>query len=115
MTTAIEKRLILLRKSLSNQNFDALLVLVGENRRYLSGFTGEDSQFDESAGALLITSNRQILATDSRFELQAESPGMGCTNDSSSFQDLRTGFAPHGIRNINLEADLRAGRHFEIA
>jgi len=73
LTTTIEKRLILLRKSLSKQNFDALLVLVGENRRYLSGFTGEDSQFDESAGALLITSNRQILATDSRFELQAES------------------------------------------
>ncbi|MBI5895614.1 MAG: aminopeptidase P family protein, partial [Desulfobacterales bacterium] len=43
-----------------------------ENRRYLSGFTGEDHQFDESAGALLITADAQVLATDSRFELQAQ-------------------------------------------
>jgi Xaa-Pro aminopeptidase len=47
------------------------LVLQGENRRYLSGFTGEDGQFNESAGALLITPERQILATDSRYESQA--------------------------------------------
>jgi len=48
------------------------MVLVGENRRYLSGFTGEDTQFDESAGALFITDSRAILATDFRFVLQAE-------------------------------------------
>ncbi|HHP7233681.1 MAG TPA: aminopeptidase P family protein [Desulfobacterales bacterium] len=51
---------------------DTLLVLVDENRRYLSGFTGEDTQFDESAGALLISASELILATDSRYELQAE-------------------------------------------
>jgi Xaa-Pro aminopeptidase len=50
---------------------DTLLVLVDENRRYLSGFTGEDTQFDESAGALLISASELILATDSRYELQA--------------------------------------------
>lgn len=72
MSTTINNRLEKLRKSLSDQNLDALLVLVGENRRYLSGFTGEDSQFDESAGALLISDARLILATDSRYELQAE-------------------------------------------
>jgi Xaa-Pro aminopeptidase len=48
------------------------MVLVGENRRYLSGFTGEDGQCDESAGALFITSKRQLLATDSRYITQAE-------------------------------------------
>jgi Xaa-Pro aminopeptidase len=46
--------------------------LQGENRRYLSGFTGEDGQCDESAGALFITSERQLLATDSRYETQAQ-------------------------------------------
>ena len=48
------------------------MVLVAENRRYLSGFTGEDTQFDESAGALFITETRLCLATDARFELQAK-------------------------------------------
>ncbi len=48
-----------------------MLVLIEENRRYLSGFTGQDTQFDESAGVLLITADRLILATDSRYELQA--------------------------------------------
>jgi len=42
-----------------------------ENRRYLSGFTGEDNSVDESAGALLIGPRGLILATDSRFELHA--------------------------------------------
>lgn len=56
---------------MADNQLDAFLVLIEENRRYLSGFTGEDHQFDESAGALLITSDAQVLATDSRFELQA--------------------------------------------
>jgi Xaa-Pro aminopeptidase len=62
--------------SLSRQNLNAVVVLVQENRRYLSSFTGEDTQFDESAGALIITDANLILATDSRYELQAkrESP-----------------------------------------
>jgi Xaa-Pro aminopeptidase len=67
----IEKRMNRLRKSLTDNNIDTLLVLVEENRRYLSGFTGEDTQFDETAGALFITDKKLILATDSRNELQA--------------------------------------------
>jgi Xaa-Pro aminopeptidase len=56
---------------MTSTGIDTLLVLVGENRRYLSGFTGEDTQFDESAGALLINPDSLILATDSRYDLQA--------------------------------------------
>lgn len=48
------------------------MVLIEENRRYLSGFTGEDTQFDESAGALFISDKKCILATDSRYEEQAK-------------------------------------------
>ena len=66
------KRLEGLKKSLAIHEVDTFLVLVAENRRYLSGFTGEDPQFDESAGALIISGSRKILATDSRFILQAE-------------------------------------------
>ncbi|MBU4101679.1 MAG: aminopeptidase P family N-terminal domain-containing protein, partial [Proteobacteria bacterium] len=35
----IEKRVERLRKSLAENNIDTLMVLVEENRRYLSGFT----------------------------------------------------------------------------
>jgi len=68
----IKNRLDLLRKSLAEKKFDTLMVLVEENRHYLSGFTGEDTQFDESAGALFITNSKLILATDSRYEQQAK-------------------------------------------
>jgi Xaa-Pro aminopeptidase len=67
----IAERLARLRELLPRTQTDALLVLTDENRRYLSGFTGQDTQFDESAGALLITGNDLILATDTRYELQA--------------------------------------------
>jgi Xaa-Pro aminopeptidase len=72
----IEKRIEKIRQLISIKRIDALMVLVEENRHYLSGFTGEDHQFDESAGALLISKDGLILATDSRFEIQAnnESP-----------------------------------------
>ena len=71
MKNVIENRLLQIRKSIFESGLDTFMVLIEENRRYLSGFTGEDSQFDESAGALLITEKELILATDSRFELQA--------------------------------------------
>ena len=64
-------RLTQFRKLLAQEEFDTFLVLIEENRRYLSGFTGEDHSFDESAGALLISASNAVLATDSRFELQA--------------------------------------------
>ena len=64
-------RMARLRARLLDKGLDTFLVLVEENRRYLSGFTGKDGQFDESAGALLITPGRQLLATDSRYEAQA--------------------------------------------
>jgi Xaa-Pro aminopeptidase len=72
----IESRIQCIREILAEKGIDALMVSIDENRRYLSGFTGEDHQFDESAGALFITPEHLILATDSRFELQAakESP-----------------------------------------
>jgi Xaa-Pro aminopeptidase len=73
VTSTIESRLSQFRKALSEKPYDTFMVLVGENRKYLSGFTGEDTGFDESAGALLITSEKAVLATDSRYDLQAKS------------------------------------------
>ena len=71
--TIIGQRIEFLRHSMDSADIDTLLVLVGENRFYLSGFSAQDHQYDESAGALLITQDQLILATDSRFDLQAGS------------------------------------------
>lgn len=60
------------RKKMDEQNLDGFMVSVAENRRYLSGYSAEDTQFDETAGALLVTQDRLLIATDARFELQAE-------------------------------------------
>jgi Xaa-Pro aminopeptidase len=72
MTLIFENRLENVKKTMKELELDTFLVSIQENRRYLSGFTGEDSQFDETAGVLIITANRLVLATDSRFTLQAE-------------------------------------------
>ena len=71
MNSIAENRLARFRARLQDQEFDTVMVLVEENRRYLSGFSGHDGQFDESAGCLFITANDQLLATDSRYEVQA--------------------------------------------
>ena len=55
-----------LRNQLHHSGIDAILVSQGENRRYLSGFTG-------SAGFLLISQDSAILATDFRYVEQAQS------------------------------------------
>ncbi len=69
---AINRRIEDLRAKLDKENIDTFMVLIGENRRYLSGFTAEDSQFDESSGALFISRDALVLATDPRFEIQAK-------------------------------------------
>lgn len=71
MEEITKRRLAALRARLQDQVFDTFMVLQAENRRYLSGFAAEDAQFDESSGALFITAGRQLLATDSRYEIQA--------------------------------------------
>ncbi len=59
-------RLEKLRQSLVESELDAILISQGENRRYLSGFTG-------SAGFLLISQKSAILATDFRYVEQSKS------------------------------------------
>jgi len=74
---APENRVERLRAKMVEKSLDALMVCVEENRRYVSGFTGEDGHYDETAGILFITANRLLLATDSRYveQAKAECPG----------------------------------------
>ncbi len=66
-----QNRLTGVREKMIANNIDTFMVAIGENRRYLSNFTGEDGQFDETAGVLLITATSLKLATDGRYTLQA--------------------------------------------
>lgn len=62
-------RLQKFRDYLAAEGLAGFLVTRPENRRYLSGFTG-------SAGVLIVTPDRQALATDSRYyeQVRQESP-----------------------------------------
>ncbi|MFQ5858398.1 MAG: aminopeptidase P family N-terminal domain-containing protein, partial [Anaerolineae bacterium] len=61
----MNERLTKLREALAMDGLDAILITQPENRRYLSGFTG-------SAGALLISQDQAVLATDFRYYEQVE-------------------------------------------
>ena len=61
----ITNRLPKLRQKLAEKEIDALFISQPENRRYLS-------RFDGSAGFLLITEEKTILATDFRYLEQAK-------------------------------------------
>ena len=61
----IGNRIQSLRHQLNAVQNDALLITNPENRRYMSGFTG-------SAGNILISKDRAILATDFRYIEQAQ-------------------------------------------
>jgi Xaa-Pro aminopeptidase len=84
-----------------DEGLDAILISQGENRRYLSGFTG-------SAGFLLISQQSAILATDFRYIEQAKRQAHG-------FEIFHTtGEIPHwfpelvsslGVRSIGFEAN----------
>jgi Xaa-Pro aminopeptidase len=61
-----------IRADLRRRRLDALLVAQPENRRYLSGYTAQDTSIAESSGVLLIpVAGTPFLFTDSRYHLQA--------------------------------------------
>lgn len=59
-------RLTRLRELMAERSLDGMLITQPENRRYLSGFTG-------SAGVLIVGSDWQAIATDSRYYEQVQS------------------------------------------
>lgn len=63
-------RLATFRQLMAEEKLDGFLVTQPENRRYLSGFTG-------SSGVLIITPEKQVIATDSRYyqQVRQECPG----------------------------------------
>ncbi len=96
----MKERATQLAAQLPDKGLDALLISAPENRRYLSGFTG-------SAGYLLVTPERQVLFTDSRYTEQA-------TNQSPHFEviQMKAGLAwlldtlkETGVSRVGFESD----------
>lgn len=67
-----EERIEKLRKRMSESNIDTVMICSDENRLYLSGYTGTDGSYDETAGILVITGKDLILACDPRYDQQAK-------------------------------------------
>ncbi|MFA5291705.1 MAG: Xaa-Pro peptidase family protein [Phycisphaerae bacterium] len=67
----LKNRLKNIRRLLSGNHFDALIVTVGANVSYLSGFYGDDSW-------LILTGKNVYLVTDSRYTLQAKGQCPAC-------------------------------------
>jgi Xaa-Pro aminopeptidase len=70
--TIYQRRVATLRERLKSTSADTAWIIQPENRRYLSGFKAEDTQFTESSGSLMISDNRAVLVTDSRYTTEAE-------------------------------------------
>jgi Xaa-Pro aminopeptidase len=69
MSPRIKSRIEKLIGGLGEKDIDGIFISQPENRRYLSGFDG-------SAGFLIITKSKSILATDSRYIIQAKSQAL---------------------------------------
>jgi len=89
------------RGMLAARKLDAILITSPENRRYLSGFSAHDMGLQESAGALLVTRQENILLTDSRYKIQAEQEA-----DGWRIEIYRKGLAAH-LGHIAREISLK--------
>jgi Xaa-Pro aminopeptidase len=96
-----DNRIQRLRQALAEKGLDGLLVSQPENRRYLSGFDG-------SAGFLLVTPKKAILATDFRYTERArgQAPEYEIFQIKSDmdewFPELTTGL---GLGTLGFEAE----------
>lgn len=94
------ERLTAVRAQLSEWQVDGILIGSGSNRRWLSGFTG-------SAGYLLVTAEKALLATDFRYWEQAlaQSPDFTLVRHNRSAEADQEFLATAGVQIIGLEAD----------
>ncbi|MBF0228872.1 MAG: aminopeptidase P family protein [Desulfamplus sp.] len=112
----LESRIDRLRYLIKKNNFDAVAIFSDENRRYLSGFTAQDGNYDESAGFLIITEKDLVLATDSRYKLQAQNEAKlystYCYEKglSSEFPDIINSLNYYTLINKNITLAIETSR-----
>lgn len=97
--SSIPARLARLRDALPAAGADAILISHPENRAYLSGFTG-------SAGHLLITADRAVIATDFRYydQVALEAPHFELAQIKTTLNDLLPSML-EGVTRLAFEAD----------
>jgi len=96
----VNSRLQKLRGSLAGKEIDAILISQPENRYYLSGFDG-------SAGFLLISQEKTVLATDFRYIEQATSqaPDYEIVRITNNLDDWFPGLVSNlDIKRLGFEA-----------
>lgn len=91
-----------LKEKMIEEGVDTFLVYSSENRRYLTNFTG-------SNGIVIVTKDRQILMTDSRYTEQAEEQAKEfevITYNLSPFDTVKTILGQIGSKKIGYESKL---------
>lgn len=99
-TDVYQKRLAAVRQRFAEWEVDGLLISSPANRRWLSRFTG-------SAGQLLITHDKALLATDSRYWQQAaaQAPAFTLFKHRRTDEDNAAFFAEAGAAIVGVEAE----------
>jgi Xaa-Pro aminopeptidase len=94
-------RLAKLRQKLTDEGLDGIMITNPANRRYLSGFTG-------SAGTLIISQDRAVLATDFRYyeQVERQAPQFELAEIKGKFTDLLPDLVSSmGIRRLGFESE----------
>ncbi len=94
-------RLAKLREKLIEEKLDAILITHEVNRRYLSAFTG-------SAGTLIISQDRALLANDFRYyeQVKKQSPDFELCKVTGHLTDLLPDLLTEmGVRRLGYESD----------
>lgn len=97
-SSAFDARRRSVEAGLARRKLDALLVSLGPNLRYLSGFTG-------SSGSLLVIPGRSVLFTDPRYTIQAAQEA-GCavkTAKGPLVVEVAAAVARMGLKRIGYE------------
>ncbi len=106
--TVHAERLARLRAAMATAGWEAVYTSHPANRRYLTGYTGEDHPPNESAGALLVTTDAAYLRTSvvNAAQAQAEAPDwtvVAYARPDEAVQQLQEIAARHGIRRIGFD------------
>jgi Xaa-Pro aminopeptidase len=97
-TMNVTERVTAVRQKLAEWEVEAVLITSPANRRWLSGFTGSNAM-------LLISQDKAIIATDSRYTERAkiESPQFELFKHERTPKDDRAFFLSAGAKQIGIE------------
>ncbi|UOR12337.1 M24 family metallopeptidase [Halobacillus amylolyticus] len=90
-----------LRQAIMDQKLDGLLIMSGQNRRYVTNFTG-------SSGAVLITARDAVFITDFRYTEQASEQAKGFTiveHKVPMHEEVASQVKRLGLTNLGFEQD----------